>query len=892
MPDVGKITGTLDFQDKASAKIDGFTNKLKSINIGWQAVAAGAVIAAAAIGKSMKAFDEQVNSINKLNLALANQGNFTKEASDRIQKLASAQQNLTTFGDELTLSAAASGAQMGLNADQIEALLPLVQDYAAAMGKDLNTAFMDVGKSVDGQISTLARYGIKTNEAMSETERMAVVVEGLTSKFSGSAALAAETFSGKLAQISNAVGDVFEQVGLFINYLTGSFGGGVSSSLSILQKLGDFFGKTLPTVVSEARAQFALLLANIFELVAIVKSLPGANIIVPGLALLPDADALKEMAKGQRELADEVRDEADAFVAAGIAGRDFANNIGGSGEGSVAGSIEKASGKLTTFNKMLEDGAVYWRKQQEEVELFAAASKNMFPDQGVNTLDIGIGAFEGSGTLKGEIQESIDLIGVGLVTGVGDVEDAIKKAEKEQQNYNIALQQAANIAQIIPGFFGQILSSTISMAGSLKNLTSGGGGIMGGLKDAFNTGKGGEGGIMGLLGGIGGLASAAGPLISMGMTAGKAIVGGIKKLLSIGGPDIARDVARDMGPKISEELEKSIKESGKPVQLAIADVFREGFASGSATADMLAEEMGDLFSGFSRGEFGEGELVGALESSVPMLIERLNELGPAGEEQLNRIINAAQEMGVEFEGLSELIEGTFAPETMENIAEQFGITNEEVRALAEKLGVDVQTNLERMASQLGLSVDEFKNLGAAVEEEFGIPMEDIEALMKSLGVTAEELAAALGVEVSAGAEDLDESLEKNTSELTASAAQAERMAAALAEAAAWSKGIEVPSFPGGMPPGAAEGAVTDRPQIRTIGEAGPEVVAPVRALFGSLGDDIANKVKGIGGGNLSMNNTFNFGGSGGNEDIINYIENNMDQSMTRIFRRAKETGNV
>ena len=40
----------------------------------------------------------------------------------------------------------------------------------------------------------------------------------------------------------------------------------------------------------------------------------------------------------------------------------------------------------------------------------------------------------------------------------------------------------------------------------------------------------------------------------------------------------------------------------------------------------------------------------------------------------------------------------------------------------------------------------------------------------------------------------------------------------------------------------AHGTVTSGPENATIGEAGPEVVAPVRSLFGRLGRDIAGTV--------------------------------------------------
>jgi hypothetical protein len=885
MPDVGKITGSISFKDEASKALTGFTKKLKGTTIGWKQVAVGAAAAGAAIAASIHAYDTQVNSINQLNLALANQGSFSAEASKRIQELASAQQNLTTFGDEATLAAAASGAQMGMNADQIEQMLPLVQDYAAAMGKDLKVAFMDVGKSMAGQVSSLARYGVKTNEAMSETERMAIVVEGLTSKFGGSAALQAETFAGKLTQIKNAAGDVLEQIGSFLNFLLGSFGGGVDSTLSLLTSLGDFFGKTLPTVVSEAKAQFAGMLASLFETGAAISEFLGK---IPGLSeVLPSPELLNEMAKGQRNLAKEVRDEADAFIAAGIQGRDFANVVGG--PDGIAGAATKATEEVSEFTKMTREWAVEAKLAAEQAEL--AASAMDFSDVDFEPPSFDFLGMEGPGTLGAVLDESIEKIGIGMVSGVGDVEYATEKVIERQEEYNQSLQNAANLAKIIPGILGDIVSQTISAVSAMKSLSGGGGigGIFGGIKDAFTKGAGGKGGIMGTLSGIMGAAGPMGQMLSVGLQMGGMMLKGIKKLFSIGGPDIARDVARDMGPKISEELEKSIVESGRPAQLAIAKIFEEGFASGTATADMLAEEIGDLFSFFERGEITEPEIVAALEESIPMLISRLQELGPAGEEQLQRIIGAAQNMGIEFEGLSELIQGTFAPDTLEDMMEKFGMTNEEVRELADQLGINLQTNLEKMAATIGMSVDDFKALGAAVEEKFGIPMEDIEGLMASMGVSAEELAAALGVEVTTGAGELEDELVQNTEEMGRGADEANRLADALERAARASSGIVIPSS--GVPTaGMQHGGITAGPQFTMIGEGGPEVVAPVAALFGELGDELAKRI--ASGADLKMEgSTYNIQ-SNNPEEIMEYIEANEGNSMERLFRRAKEGGHT
>jgi len=446
-----------------------------------------------------------------------------------------------------------------------------------------------------------------------------------------------------------------------------------------------------------------------------------------------------------------------------------------------------------------------------------------------------------------------------------------------------SLQAAANMTIVFGRTIGSVFGGAASAISGFGKLFSkeGGGFGLGAFTEMFKATEGANRGKMTFGSILGGLASA---LPAIGALAGP-IISGISALFKLGGPDIARDVSRDLGPHISQGLADAIEQSGQPVQLAIADVFREGFANGSATVDMLAQEMGDLFSFFERGEISQPQLITALEASIPMLIQHFQELGPAGEEQLQRIIAAAERLGIEFEGLDELIQGTFAPDTMEDIASAFDMTNEQVRELAEQLGVNVQTNLERMAATAGLSVDEFKELAAIVKDQFGLSMEQIDALAKSLGVTVEELAESLGVDVKDGAEDTEDAFKQNAEYMKNSADEAIRLAEALERAARAAGDINIPSAPSAgfaneTPFG---GALFTRPSMISVAETQPERVWVQHE----------SKAKGPGGGggiNYADHSTYNVYNASDPEGFVKYVVANKDQAMTQIFERAKQKG--
>lgn len=320
---------------------------------------------------------------------------------------------------------------------------------------------------------------------------------------------------------------------------------------------------------------------------------------------------------------------------------------------------------------------------------------------------------------------------------------------------------------------------------------------------------------------------------------------------------LMKDVTNEMGVQISEDLAEALEKSGMPIQLAVADIFAEAFAAGgdvSATADRFAEEIGDIFSGLGQGLFTESEAITALEEAIPLLIANFDELGAVGEEQVNRIINAARTMGIEFEGLNELIAAQMGP-TLQDIAEQFGLTIEEAKRLEEVLGVNLPSEMQVLAAQMGTTPKIMKEIGAAMEAQLGIPIEDLQALLDILGISFEDFAKSLGIEipdaVGAGAEGT-ESLVDNTAEagenLSGASGQARILADELERAARASSqiNVSVPSTTGGVP-GLAEGAVVNQPMVAMIGEGGPEVVAPVQSLFGALGAQIAQQVANAGG---------------------------------------------
>ena len=166
------------------------------------------------VQSSIEAWSEQEAATTKLNAALRAQGTLTPDLSQSYQELSSRFQDTTVYGDELTQQMEALLVQVGeVGPDQMKRALQASADLAAGLGIDLNTATLLVGKAFAGETATLTRYGIIIDQNALKTRGASAVLDEISAKFGGQAAAAADTYRGRLEQLSNAWGDYKETIG-------------------------------------------------------------------------------------------------------------------------------------------------------------------------------------------------------------------------------------------------------------------------------------------------------------------------------------------------------------------------------------------------------------------------------------------------------------------------------------------------------------------------------------------------------------------------------------------------------------------------------------------------------------------------------------------------------
>lgn len=206
---------------------------------------------------ALNAYGQQELAEKKLETALG-------KTSSALLAQASALQKISIFGDEATIEAQALLAAFTKEESQIMALTEVTQDLAAAKGMDLKSAADLVAKSFGSSTNALSRYGIEVTASAGSTARLEQITKGISDLYGGQATAAALTFTGKMTQLKNAMGDTAEVVGGLLAPTIGMIAEKMKESQAAIQGFlqGIDFAETLKNVYTNVKAWLELLLAT------------------------------------------------------------------------------------------------------------------------------------------------------------------------------------------------------------------------------------------------------------------------------------------------------------------------------------------------------------------------------------------------------------------------------------------------------------------------------------------------------------------------------------------------------------------------------------------------------------------------------------------------------
>lgn len=137
--------------------------------------------------------------------ALELTGKATPEAIKGLDDFAQQIQATTKFGDDAVLSAAAYIQTLGrLDGEGLQRATKAALDLSAALGKDLSTTQELVAKAAAGNVSAFGKLGIRLEKGKTDAETFEKALAALEARFGGSAEKSVNSYSGAIAQLSNA----------------------------------------------------------------------------------------------------------------------------------------------------------------------------------------------------------------------------------------------------------------------------------------------------------------------------------------------------------------------------------------------------------------------------------------------------------------------------------------------------------------------------------------------------------------------------------------------------------------------------------------------------------------------------------------------------------------
>ena len=225
--EIAKLSSTTEkskrtHADASKSITDGFGSMAKSAAL---FAAAGIAAAGAVFSKMITATAEQDRVTSQLNATLKSTQFAAGKTADELTKTAAALQGITTYGDEAVISGQSLLLTFkNIKGDNFDRTTKSMLDMATAMGTDLKSAAIQLGKALNDpatQLSALSRSGItfsdsqkEMSKSMAESGRMAeaqsIILNELESQFGGSAEAARNTLGGALDALGNSWGDLFE----------------------------------------------------------------------------------------------------------------------------------------------------------------------------------------------------------------------------------------------------------------------------------------------------------------------------------------------------------------------------------------------------------------------------------------------------------------------------------------------------------------------------------------------------------------------------------------------------------------------------------------------------------------------------------------------------------
>lgn len=208
-------------RDRASAAFssagksaDGARGKLSSLSkAAGTGLKVGLLGAAAAAVKFTRAAADDQKSAALMATSFRNAAGATREQIKATENWITKQGQAKGVTDDALRPALANLVNATHDVGKAQQLTSLAMDISAARGLSLEAVSKALAKAQNGQVAGLSKLGIKTKDASGKTLGLQDAMKSLSSTYSGAAATAADTVSGKQKRLQVTMSELGETIG-------------------------------------------------------------------------------------------------------------------------------------------------------------------------------------------------------------------------------------------------------------------------------------------------------------------------------------------------------------------------------------------------------------------------------------------------------------------------------------------------------------------------------------------------------------------------------------------------------------------------------------------------------------------------------------------------------
>lgn len=205
-------------KDEASRILQGLSvGQLAALAAAGYAVAKAFRAVSDAMAAAVKQAAEQETADARLALALRNVGDSSSATLTSLRSYAGGIQQTTTYTDDAVQESLTLLTTLGRLRDEgLKSAERAALDLATGLGVDLRTATLLVAKAATGHTEALGRYGLAVDETLGPQERFNALLGAISERFGGAAQAELDTYAGKVKNLGNKWGEVWEQLGFLV----------------------------------------------------------------------------------------------------------------------------------------------------------------------------------------------------------------------------------------------------------------------------------------------------------------------------------------------------------------------------------------------------------------------------------------------------------------------------------------------------------------------------------------------------------------------------------------------------------------------------------------------------------------------------------------------------